>query len=100
MVPSNSPRTFALRTMIDHRTRATERLSLFTRLGFARRTVNRTSTLHCPYCRAGSHERMPMDRTLHEFQCLWCNRLVQQGPEEHCIYCAFGSRKCPQMQRS
>lgn len=85
--------------MSDHRTRAAERLSLLTRLGFVRSTINRTCTLYCPHCRAGSHERMPMDGTLHEFHCHWCERLVRHGPEEHCIYCAFGSRKCPQMQR-
>lgn len=85
--------------MSDHRIRAAERVNLLTRLGFARRTINRTSTLYCHYCQAGSHERMPLDHTLHEFRCLWCDRLVQHGPEEHCIYCAFGSRKCPQKQR-
>ncbi len=51
-------------------------------------------------CSAGSHERMPMDRTVQEFQCLWCNRLVRIGPRDHCIYCAFGSRKCPEKQRA
>ena len=84
--------------MSYQRTRAAARFSLLTKLGFARRTINRTSTLYCPHCIAGSHERMPMDRTLHEFQCIL--RSVQHGPDEYCIYCAFGSRKCPQKQRA
>ncbi len=85
--------------MSDQPQRAAERLGLLTKLGFARRTVNRSSTLYCPHCRAGSHERMSLDHTLHEFHCLWCNRTMRHEPEQHCIFCAFGSRPCPEKQQ-
>lgn len=70
---------------------------LFTR--FTTRSIQRSSTLRCPHCKANMHERMPTGHAVMVFHCLWCNRSVHCGPADHCVFCAFGSYPCPERQR-
>lgn len=74
------------------------RRSLLARLGLPGRGVRMNRTLYRPRCGAGTHERMPLDRTVHAFRCLWCDSEIRHPDTKHCVYCAFGSRKCPERQ--
>ena len=54
-----------------------------------------TSTLTCPACRTQSTEVMPTDACLIVFQCPGCATELHPKPGDCCVFCSYGSAKCP-----
>jgi hypothetical protein len=58
------------------------------------------SVLTCPYCGATSDEEMPLDACLFFFQCRSCHVRLRPKPGDCCVFCSYGSVKCPPVQQS
>ncbi len=56
------------------------------------------STLSCPHCGAQHHERMPTDACQYFYQCSECQELIKPKPSDCCVYCSYGTVRCPPMQ--
>lgn len=60
------------------------------------------SVLTCPSCGFGRSEAMPTDACLFFYNCTNCGALLEPKPGNCCVFCSYGSVKCPstQTQRS
>lgn len=56
------------------------------------------STLNCPHCGARHRERMPTDACQYFYQCSNCQQVIKPKPGDCCVYCSYGTVKCPPMQ--
>lgn len=57
------------------------------------------SVLTCPQCGFGKSEIMPVDACQFYYECGNCKALLRPNPGDCCVFCSFGSVKCPSMQR-
>jgi hypothetical protein len=57
-----------------------------------------TSTVTCPDCGFAATETMPTDACLYFYECLGCRKLLRPKAGDCCIYCSYGSVKCPPIQ--
>ncbi len=62
-------------------------------------TVIFESTLTCPHCGFSRRETMPADTCVFFYECLKCKALLRPKPGDCCVFCSFGSVKCPPVQR-
>ena len=64
-------------------------------------TVVFESELTCPQCGFVKRETMPTDACQFYYECANCKVLLRPNPSDCCVFCSFGSVKCPpvQMQR-
>lgn len=58
------------------------------------------STLTCPRCGAVSEEIMPTDACIYFHECAACHAMLRPKPGDCCVFCSYGSVKCPPMQAS
>ncbi|HXJ07994.1 MAG TPA: GDCCVxC domain-containing (seleno)protein [Burkholderiales bacterium] len=56
------------------------------------------SVLTCPGCGFARRERMPSDACQFYYECTGCGTLLRPRPGDCCVFCSFGSVKCPPMQ--
>jgi hypothetical protein len=56
------------------------------------------SILTCPACGAKSDEEMPTDACVFFYECKACRKLLRPLQGHCCVFCSFGSVKCPPMQ--
>ena len=56
------------------------------------------STLTCPYCGFSRPETMPLDACLYFRECTRCRAMLRPKSEECCVFCSYGSVKCPPVQ--
>jgi hypothetical protein len=56
------------------------------------------SVLTCPRCGAASAETMPTDACIYFHTCAACGALLRPKPGDCCVFCSFGSVKCPPKQ--
>ena len=56
------------------------------------------SVLTCPSCGHAKCETMPTDACQFFYECESCKILLRPRPGDCCVYCSFGSMKCPPMQ--
>ncbi|MGE5668815.1 MAG: GDCCVxC domain-containing (seleno)protein [Betaproteobacteria bacterium] len=61
-------------------------------------TVTLESVLTCPHCGFSSQERMPTDACLFYYECTRCKSLLRPKAGDCCVFCSYGSVKCPPMQ--
>ncbi|PLC05674.1 hypothetical protein CY658_00925 [Variovorax sp. RO1] len=59
------------------------------------------SVLTCPQCGHVSRERMPTDACQFFYECGQCKVVLSPNAGDCCVFCSYGSIKCPpiQMQR-
>ena len=57
------------------------------------------SALTCPNCGHVKLEIMPTDACLWFYECESCHALLRPRPGDCCVFCSFGSIKCPQVQQ-
>jgi hypothetical protein len=57
------------------------------------------SVITCPQCGATAREEMPTDACIYFYQCKGCLQLLRPVPGDCCVFCSFGSFKCPPVQR-
>ncbi len=56
------------------------------------------STLTCPACGHVKAERMPTDACQWFYECARCGTLLRPKPGDCCVFCSYGSVRCPPMQ--
>jgi hypothetical protein len=56
------------------------------------------SVLTCPQCGHASRERMPTDVCQFFYECAHCHSLLRPQSGHCCVFCSFGSVRCPSMQ--
>ncbi len=60
--------------------------------------MNSESVLTCPYCSHVKREVMPTDACQFYYECCGCKKLLRPNPGDCCVFCSFGSVKCPYIQ--
>lgn len=56
------------------------------------------STIICPACGYKKMEVMPTDACQWFYECNSCHQLLKPKPGDCCVYCSYGSEKCPPIQ--
>ena len=57
------------------------------------------SVLTCPYCGFAKPETMPTGACLFYYECNHCRALLRPIPGDCCVFCSFGSVRCPPIQQ-
>nr|WP_225166604.1 GDCCVxC domain-containing (seleno)protein [Ensifer sp. IC4062] len=57
------------------------------------------SVLTCPHCGFARRETMPTDACQFYYECANCKTLLRPRPGDCCVFCSFGSVKCPPVQQ-
>jgi len=56
------------------------------------------STITCPNCGHKKTEEMPTDTCQFFYECEICKTVLRSRDGDCCVYCSYGSVKCPSMQ--
>ena len=56
------------------------------------------SVLTCPHCGHVKLETMPTDACQFFYECEACKTLLRPSAGDCCVFCSFGSVKCPPIQ--
>lgn len=56
------------------------------------------STLTCPHCGHAETEIMPTDACQFFYEGKGCGTLLKPKPGDCCVFCSYGSVKCPPIQ--
>lgn len=57
------------------------------------------SVLTCPHCGTARLEAMPTDACQFFYECSHCEAILSPHPGDCCVFCSFGSVKCPPIQQ-
>ncbi|MEP7276681.1 MAG: GDCCVxC domain-containing (seleno)protein [Betaproteobacteria bacterium] len=57
------------------------------------------SVLTCPRCGFAKRETMPTDACQFFYECAACGSLLRPDAGHCCVFCSFGSVKCPPVQQ-
>jgi transcription elongation factor Elf1 len=60
--------------------------------------VQLESKLTCPHCGHWSVEQMPTDSCQYFYVCKGCGEKLKPLAGDCCVYCSYGTVKCPPMQ--
>ncbi len=56
------------------------------------------SVLTCPQCGHAKTEVMPTNACQFFYECEHCNTILRPKAGDCCVFCSYGSVKCPPMQ--
>lgn len=56
------------------------------------------SVITCPHCGFAKREAMPTDSCLFFYQCDGCRAMLRPQPGDCCVFCSYGTMKCPPVQ--
>lgn len=56
------------------------------------------SVITCPECGHAKAEEMPTDACQYFYDCTRCKAMLKPQPGDCCVYCSYGTVKCPPMQ--
>ena len=56
------------------------------------------SVLNCPECGSRKAERMPTDACQFFYECSACGTRLRPKAGDCCVFCSYGTVKCPPMQ--
>ncbi|MEX0735402.1 MAG: GDCCVxC domain-containing (seleno)protein [Steroidobacteraceae bacterium] len=56
------------------------------------------STLTCPHCEHQALEIMPIDACQFFYDCKGCGALLHPKSGDRCVFCSYGSVRCPSKQ--
>ena len=57
------------------------------------------STITCPVCGYQKEEAMPTDACQYFYECENCKTILKPKPGDCCVFCSYGTAKCPPMQQ-
>jgi len=57
-----------------------------------------TSKITCPECGFEKQESMPTDACQYYYECTSCHSLLKPLAGDCCVFCSFGTVKCPPIQ--
>ncbi|TMH08445.1 MAG: hypothetical protein E6H58_14110 [Betaproteobacteria bacterium] len=58
------------------------------------------SVLTCPRCGHPKQEHMRVDSCQFFYECESCKTLLRPKPGDCCVFCSYGSVKCPPVQEA
>ncbi len=58
------------------------------------------SVIVCPVCGFQTEETMPIDSCRFFYQCLNCKTVLKPIKGDCCVFCSYGSIKCPEIQKT
>jgi hypothetical protein len=56
------------------------------------------SVITCPHCATQKLEAMPTDACLISYECTGCGAKLQPIGDNCCVFCSYGSVRCPPIQ--
>ena len=56
------------------------------------------SVITCPRCGFAKEETMPTDACQFFYECTACGAVLKPNAGDCCVFCSFGSVKCPPIQ--
>jgi len=56
------------------------------------------STITCPECGHKKEETMPADACQYFYECENCEKVLKPKQGDCCVYCSYGTVKCPPIQ--
>ncbi|MDQ6482551.1 GDCCVxC domain-containing (seleno)protein [Dyadobacter sp. LHD-138] len=56
------------------------------------------SVITCPHCGAEHEETMPVNACVYFYECTNCKTLLKPAAGDCCVFCTYGTRKCPPIQ--
>ncbi|MBK8554986.1 MAG: hypothetical protein IPL65_04075 [Lewinellaceae bacterium] len=56
------------------------------------------SVITCPSCGHRKEETMPTDQCVFFYTCENCNTTFRPKPGDCCVFCSYGTVKCPPVQ--
>ena len=56
------------------------------------------SEISCPHCGFTKSERMSTNACQFFYDCEGCGAVLRPNPGDCCVYCSFGTVKCPPVQ--
>lgn len=62
-------------------------------------TIKLKSIITCSHCLYKQEEIMPTDSCQFFYECKKCKTVLRPKPGDCCVYCSYGSEKCPSMQQ-
>ena len=57
--------------------------------------INRETVITCPHCEFKQSETMPTDACVFFYECSNCKQLLKPLPGDCCVFCSYGTAKCP-----
>jgi hypothetical protein len=57
------------------------------------------SIITCPACGTTAEETMPNDACVYFYECTGCQKLLKPLAGDCCVFCSYGSVKCPPVQQ-
>lgn len=60
--------------------------------------VKLQSTIICPVCSFQKEETMPIDACIYFYQCTYCATILKPKQGDCCVFCSYGTVKCPPIQ--
>jgi PBP1b-binding outer membrane lipoprotein LpoB len=57
------------------------------------------SEIKCPNCEYKKMEKLPTDVCLVSYTCKNCNKILHPKDSDCCVFCTYGSHKCPSKQK-
>lgn len=61
-------------------------------------SLETTCQLTCPECGHVSTESMPTDACIYFYDCKACGVVLRPNKGDCCVFCSYGSQKCPPIQ--
>ncbi|WP_091655220.1 GDCCVxC domain-containing (seleno)protein [Algoriphagus ornithinivorans] len=61
--------------------------------------VQLDSTITCPNCGFQKREHMPEDACVFFYECVQCKTILKPLPGDCCVFCSYGTEKCPPIQK-
>ncbi|MEW6999046.1 GDCCVxC domain-containing (seleno)protein [Colwelliaceae bacterium BS250] len=58
------------------------------------------SVITCPKCGFNKKEVMPTDACQYYYECTACHAVIKPLSGDCCVYCSFGTIKCPPIQEN
>jgi DNA-directed RNA polymerase subunit RPC12/RpoP len=62
--------------------------------------IELNSTIKCPECGFEKEEIMPVDSCQFFYVCSNCGKILKPKEGDCCVYCSYGSAKCPPVQET
>ena len=62
--------------------------------------IEKKTTITCPVCQHEKLEEMPTDACHFFYQCDNCRNVIRPKQGDCCVYCSYGTVKCPPMQQN
>ncbi|MDH3439518.1 MAG: hypothetical protein OEM63_02110 [Gammaproteobacteria bacterium] len=56
------------------------------------------SDINCPECGHIEREKMPVNACQYFYDCKGCAAVIKALPGDCCVFCSFGTVKCPPVQ--